>query len=322
MKSKEYIALGVIIVLLGAYLVLRNGDRSQYELPVLPEVAGKEITRIRISAPEHTLTITGSDDGWHIGENRYPADEPRVEAMLSALDELRLTALVSEAGVYDRYNLTDDKRIGVEAWIDERLVRDFDIGKTADTYQHTFVRLRNNPNVFHADSNFRNTFDQTLEGLRDKSALSFTVSEITGIDIISDEKRLTLTLENQTGETPLSQDAATGETDSQPPEKVWMKEDGPSADEDVVQGLLSQLAYLNCDGYLEGLQKEDFSEPISTITMKGRETFTLSLYEKGEEDTACPAISNQNDYPFTLDETACNRLSESLAKILDSEAGG
>jgi hypothetical protein len=242
--------------------------------------------------------------------------------MLSALVELRLTALVSEAGVYDHYDLTDDKKIEVGAWIGDRPVRDLDIGKAADTYQHTFVRLRNDPKVYHAGSNFRNTFDQTIEGLRDKSALSFTVSEITGIGIVSAEKHLSLSLEDPPLETPSSRELASDETASQPPEQVWMKDDGSPADADAVQRLLSQLAYLTCSGYLEGRQKEDFSAPVSTITLKGMETYTLSLYEKEEADTVCPAVSSQNDYPFTLSETACTRLSETLVQIIVSETGG
>jgi len=311
MKSKEYIVLGVIIVLLGAYLFLRSGDRSRYELPALPETAADEVSKIEISAPGQALSLTRSDDQWRIGENNYPADGTRVKAMLSALDELKLTALVSEAGIYDGYDLTDDKKIEVAAWIGDRLVRAFDIGKVADTHQHTFVRLRNDPNVYHAGSNFRETFDQPLEDLRDKAALSFSASDITGIDIVSAEKHLSLSLGEDSGE-----------TDSQASEPVWMKGDGSPADAGVVQRLLSQLAFLNCDSYLEGRQKKDFPMPLCTLALKGKETYTLSLYEKEATETmACPAVSSQNDYPFTLSETACTRLTETLEKITGTETG-
>ncbi len=320
MKSKEYIVLGVIIVLLGAYLFLRSGDRSRYELPALPETAADEVSKIEISTPGQALSLTRSDDQWRIGENKYPADGTRVKAMLSALNELKLTALVSEAGIYDNYDLTDDKKIEVAAWIGDRLVRDLDIGKVADTHQHTFVRLRDDPNVYHAGSNFRETFNQTIEDLRDKSALSFTAADITGIDIVSAEKSLSLSLTEQPVETPPSREAS-GETDPQASEPVWMKDDETPADADAVQRLLSQLASLYCSNYLDGRQKDAFPMPLSTITLKGEETYTLSLYEKEATETVCSAVSSQNDYPFTLSETACTRLTETLEKITGTETG-
>lgn len=315
MKKKEYIILAVIIVLLGSYLFLRNNDRSQYELPALENAAGDDITRIEITTSEESLELSRNGDQWQIGENAYPADASKVSEMLSVLGELKLTALVSETGVYSPYNLTDDKKVGVQAWAGERMVRNVAIGKTADTYQHTFVRIGDDPNVYHASGNFRQTFDQSVEDLRDKTALSFTTGDITGIDIVSGEAHLFLSLKDQPAETMPSPEGTSGENESGAPEPVWMKDDGTLADADTVQRLLSQLAYLNCSGYLDGRQKEDFTEPMSTITLKGKETYTLSLYETEESETGCPAVSSQNAYPFTLSETACTRLNEILEKL-------
>lgn len=320
MKKKEYIALAVIIVLLGSYLLLRSSDRTQYELPTIEDITPEDITRIDITASGEGVELSRSDDEWRIGENEYPADESKVKEILSVLKNLKLTALVSETGVYSPYDLTEDKKIEVRAWTGDRLVRNLAIGKTADTYQHTFVQLGDDPNVYHASGNFRQTFDKSVEDLRDKTALSFSTDDITGIDIVSAGKRLSLSLEDLPAETPA------GETPEEPeaevPEPVWIQDDGMPADSDAVERLLSQLAYLNCSGYIEGGQKNDFTKPISTLTIKGKETYTLSLYDAGEGGTSCPAVSSQNDYPFTLNETACSRLTETLKTLLGTETDG
>lgn len=319
MKKKEYIILALIIVLLGGYLFLRNTNRSTYELPVLDSASSDKFTRIEITASGETIDLVRSGDRWLIGELAYPADASRVSEMLSALEKLKLTALVSETGAYSPYDLTEDKKIEVRAWTGDRLMRDLAIGKTANTYQHTFVRLGEDPNVYHADGNFRQTFDQSVESLRDKTALSFNIGEITGIELVSGEKHLSLSLENQTANAEPSLEKASEKTDSEAPEPVWMTDGGAPADEEAVQRLLSQLAYLNCSGYLEGRKKEDFSLPAGTITLKGKETYCLSLYETEGSEMSCPAVSSQNAYPFTLSETACKRLRETLDAILGSE---
>lgn len=327
MKAKEYIILGVIIVLLGAYLFLRSDSRSQYQLPILPDTAADKLSRIKISTPGETFELQRSDNQWQIGENAYPMDATKAKEMLSVLEKLKLTALISKARAYSPYDLTDEKKIGVKAWAGDRIVRDFDIGMAADTKQHTFVRLGNDPNVYHAGGSFRQTFDQTVESLRDKTALSFSTSDIKKVDIIHAGKNISLLLKNQPAEASPPPEEASEENEAENTEPVWMKDDGTPADADNIQRLLSQLAYLNCSSYLEGKQKQDFSAVVSTITLKGKETYTLSLYEKENSETTCPAVSSLNPYPFTLSETACTRLKETLEKLLgietdDTRAGG
>jgi len=318
MKKKEYIILAVIIVLLGSYLFLRSTDRSRYELPVFDSIAVDHIDKIEITSSGETVVLARRSDRWEIGEKAYPADAAEVSEMLSVLEKLKLTALVSETGAYSPYDLTDDKKIQVRSWAGDRMVRNISIGKTADTYRHTFVRLGDDPSVYHADGNFRQTFDRSVDSLRDKTALSFAAGDITGIDIVSAAKRISLSLKDPPTEAAPSQETSE-ETDSTATEPVWMNDDDTAAESDAVQRLLSQLAYLNCNGYLEGKQKEDFTDPVSTISLKGKETYTLSLYETAESETDCPAVSNQNAYPFTLSETSCNRLNEIIEKLLGIE---
>ena len=60
--------------------------------------------------------------------------------MLSAIENLTLTALVSESKNYNLYDLNEEKRINVKAWQGENLKRDVDLGKTASSFRHTFVK--------------------------------------------------------------------------------------------------------------------------------------------------------------------------------------
>jgi hypothetical protein len=322
MKKKEIFILAVIIVLLGGYLFLRNTDRSRYALPRLENSSADSITRMELTASGETVELVRSDNRWLIGEHAFPADDSKVRDILSTLEALKLTALVSESGAYPTYGLTNDEKIDVRAWAGDRMVRNLAIGKTANTYQHTFVLVGDDPNVYHAGGNFRKTFDQSVAGLRDKTALSFTPSEITGIDILHDGTFQSLSLESPPAETSPAPDAATGESGAEAAKPVWMTFGGALADEDAVERLLSQLAYLNCSGYLDGKNMDDFSDPVSTITLKGTETYTLSLYEGEESKTDRPATSSQNEYPFVLDETSATRLSEALGQLLDSEEEG
>ena len=323
MKSKEFIVLAVVIVLLGTYLFLRNGDRSRYEIPSVSAIKGEEISRIEIASSGNRIEITRAGDQWRIGDRQYPADGTKIKNILEALEGLKLTALVSEAEAYARYDLSDEKKISVRAWAGDGLVRNIDIGKTAETYQHTFVRLGDDPNVYHARNNFRRTFDQTTDGLRDKTALSFNTDDIKGVQISSGGSSLALTLGKAPVEKSPREDATPDETAEQPaaeePPPVWLAEDGTPAPADAVQRLLSQLAHLACTGYLEDDQAKALEQPVRTITLAGDQTYTLSIFEKQENETAYPATSSQNSYPFLLSDSAWTRLTESLDALFGTD---
>ena len=122
MKTKEYLILTVVIVLLGTYLFMRSSDRSQYRLPTISPISGKEIDRIEITSLGKVAPLTRSGDQWQIGEKRYPADRTKVDNILNALEALTLTALVSEADAYARYDLSDEKKKEMRA--EHRAIRD------------------------------------------------------------------------------------------------------------------------------------------------------------------------------------------------------
>ena len=73
--------------------------------------------------------------------------------MLNVFESLALTALVSESKDYNRYDLNAEKRITVKAWQQETLKRNFDIGKAAPSFRHTFVKIGDESRVFHASAN-------------------------------------------------------------------------------------------------------------------------------------------------------------------------
>ena len=148
--KKEYIILLIIIIALSVYLVMRRGDRTLYELPEMPQVPQKEITRLEITRGKTVIDLTKKDDSWYIAPKEYPADAGKVKNMLDNIEKLTLTALVSESKNYNLYDLSGDAKINVKAWQGDSLKRDIDVGKTASSFRHTFVKTAGDDRVFHA----------------------------------------------------------------------------------------------------------------------------------------------------------------------------
>ncbi len=294
--KKEYVILLGVIMALSLYLVLRKPGRALYELPEIPPVAGKAISKIEISRAGTSIVLNKKDGKWYIAPQGYPADAGKVMEMLDTIGDLAVTAMVSESRDYSRYDLDDDKKITVKAWTGNTLKREFEVGKTAMSYRHTFVKLADDGRVYHARGNFRDKFDQTVDSIRDKTVLSFDQDDIRAIHISRG---------GEAAEFTRTQASAKAGTGSAPPsakaETAWRTADGKEADKTKLDRLLVTLSNLRCERYIDDRKKEDFTSPVWSIKLKGAQEYTLSIFAKtGKDDKSYPAVSSGSDYPFML----------------------
>lgn len=315
--KKEYIVLAAIIVALSLYLILRNPDMTQYELPNIPEVAKTDISKIEISKNDAGIVLSQRDNKWHMDPEGYLADEDKVNSMLESMEKLTVSALVSESKNYGRYDLDDDKKIGVKAWAGETLKRDFEVGKTASSFRHTFLKLSGDDRVYHARGDFRSNYDQTVEALRDKTVLSFGQNEIQEIQITKGKEVIAFSRTQAPVEVGTSEDDAAESPPETGTKTVWQTADGKEGDETQVERLLNALSDLRCDKYISDQKKEELTDPVYIFQLKGTQEYTLSLFAKKDEDAKSqPAISSENDYPFLLPDWQAKNLMKTPDEML------
>jgi hypothetical protein len=315
--KKEYLILAIIIVALSVYLVMRRGDRTLYELPEMPQLSQKDITRLEITRGQTVIDLNKKDNNWYIAPKEYPADTDQVKGMLEGIEKLALTALVSESKTYNLYDLSDDTKINVKAWQGDNLKRDIDVGKTASSFRHTFVKPAGNDRVYHARGNLRNTFETTVEDLRDKKVLTFAPADIQEIQIIKENQSFKL-VRAQQPTTDESTDTDKKES-TRPPQKtpVWQTPDGQTGDEAGVNQILNKLSNLRCETFIEDREKEEFTSPSITIELKGPQQYNLSIFAKPEgEDTQHPATSSASKYVFLLRDNDSESIMKSVSSIL------
>jgi hypothetical protein len=328
MKSrKEYIILAGIIVILVSYLLIHKPNQTHFCLPDMPHLSASEITALTLSTQMSTIELKKKDDTWVIEPEKYPADSDRIDPILETIADLTITALSSESKNYSIYDLDEENRIRVQAGAGDSLVRAFDIGKTAPSYRHTFIKLLDDDRVYHADKNFRSKFEKTREQLRDKTVLAVDKSSVYEIRITRKDsppsvisKKLTpAPVDGQT------EQASKEEKPDKPPKEAepamtWQDADGRLVARSEVDDLLSAVARLKCDAYIEDKTKKDFTDPILTLDLIGDQTATLLIFNRnGPEDEAYPAVSSQNDYPFLLPKFKAEKILKAFDKKEEKE---
>ena len=307
--KKEFIVLFVLIAAISTYLIMNKYDKTHYDLPEISVIPKKNFTKIEVINKDAALVFNKKDNNWHIEPDGYKADSDKIDHVLDIIGNLTLTALVAQSKSYSRYNLDDSKKITVRAWSNDRIVREFEVGKNAATTSHTFVKLADDEQVYLAENNFRNNFEQTSETFRNKIVLAFEQNKINKISIESENQ--TMVLEQK--QVPEISDKSR-KTSEQPKTLmktalVWLDQDGKKVNENRLNRMITALSKLSCEKYIKDGKKEDFNSPIYTIRLIGLKEYSLSIFEKKDKNiNQYPAVSSENDYPFMLPEYKANNI--------------
>lgn len=316
--KKEYLILVVLILGLSLYLVLHKRDKSHYQLPELPQVVKKDIKKVEISKDDTTIVLNKKDNGWHIVPQGYPADASQVERMLDVIEQLSLTALVSESKNYERYNLNEDNKVIVKAWSGDTVRQEFEIGKAAMTSQHTFVKLSGDHRVYQARGNFRSNFDMNADNLRDKMVLAFDPGDIQKIRFSKGEKSIAFTRKQISPEITSSEGEKAQSSQGATEEATWQSDDGKRGDATQLNRILTTLSKLRCEKYLDDRTKADLSDPIYVIQLESIKEYSLTVFAKIDESSSnYPAASSYNDYPFLLPSWQVNDLMKNPEEFLE-----
>ncbi len=312
--KKQYIFLLAAIAVLSAYLALRSPDNVNYELPDLPDVRKKDITAIKMEKQGHRLVLKKDGGAWKTEPDKYAASDDQVNRILDAIEAFTLTDMVSQAKSYDRFDLTDNKKITVRIFSGDKLKLAFDMGDIAGTRQHTFVRIDGDDRVYHARGNLKDRFTSDIDDVRDKTVMMFNPNEISEVRL--DHLKESLTFSRvQVPESPAG-DAAPGEGGSVQEESKqrekgisWKRADGQPVDEAALERLLSTVTELKCQKYIYDRKKDAFSDPQYVITFTGARTYSLFFFPKEKEkQDGLPVVSSENSSPFILSQWKADEI--------------
>lgn len=286
--KKEYLILILIIAVLAGYLVLKKEDRRHYTLPEPPAVDTEKIDRLLVEKKDQTLEFIRKDSGWVVTDQAYPADDTAVTQMLDTLSGLTLSALVSERQDLTRYELDKDHGLAVTAFEGKTPVLSITIGKTASTFNHTFVMLENDPGIYQAKDGFRSHFNKSLDEFRDRQVLAFQPEQVKAVTIQTPEKQVALTAREPAGD------------DEKAREPVFLYEDGTAPDPKTVSNLLHSLSALMCDQYVPDMDKAQLESETPDLTLVLETDVSLVLKLFGQDKEEGKAVSSTNGYVFSL----------------------
>lgn len=302
--KKEYLILVALILSLSAYLLFHKESKDNYTLPEIVKMDGSKITGLVLDKKQGAVAFIKKEKKWVLTDKEYLADSASVGRMLDTLKMLKLSALVSQKDDLKRYGLDDKTHIRVKVMEGEKTIFEFTMGKTASTFNHTFVMLKDDKNIYLANGNFKSNFDKTQDDYRDKKVLELNEESIKRFTIEKDGISKTL----------ISKE---GKNQKEDTSIIWSSGDGTSADKALISNLLSSVSFLKCEKYLDSPAKNDLKneKPLYKIHLENGSPIELTLF-KTDKENIFKGISSLNKSAFVLSRFNGKEIASTIDKLL------
>lgn len=176
--------------------------------------------------------------------------------------------------------------------------------------------LSGDDKVYHARGNLTNTFNQTVESLRDKKVLSFEKDRITALEIRKGDQSRVISKKEIT--TKPKGDTQEEQTPS-PKKTEWTNDSGQVVDSPAVDSLLNNMSGLTCDEFMADDAKAGLKDAQWTLTFKSAQGDAIvSVFNKDAQTPPMyQATSSDNQYAFLLNENRVKNFKKSIDKLLE-----
>ena len=317
--TKEVIVILVVIAAALIYLLLQGGQHTHYTVPNLEPLDQKGLTRLVVEKVDETISLENRDGSWILAPQGFPTDKEKVQKAVDAVGSLKLEELISRSGNEAIYDLSADKRIRVSLYKGDELLRQIDFGKGASTYRHTFVRLKDQTEIYQAAGSLRSDLEYKFDEWRDKVIFRIDSNEVTGIRLasagqqfefkkkVTQSKTAEAQAEKEGGPVPVPEEAVSWEPVLERPDKVR---------KDALDSLLTKLQELRCDRF-ETAEVVP-GEVLFELEIEAASKHTLTLFKPAAEDASeILARSSQSPYLFYLSKWSAEGLKKTEADLFD-----
>jgi hypothetical protein len=271
MKNKSILALlGVLVVLIVAYLLINSARNVTTRPRPFCEVDTSKVDEIQIISPEGEVVLKRSGSSWRLSSPLdYPAEGNYVTNVLSKIKDMTIENLVTTDTSEDTLYGFDSTAIEVSLFGGGNKLAHIIVGKAADNYRHTYCRRQGEDAIYRIKGAYISQFKRKTKDWRDKSILELDRDSINRIDYQYPKESFSLVKADT----------------------VWTIESDRTtepAEDRFVNQTISLVSRFRTFDFVDGdsVNVYDFSRPELTVTIYTDDgsTYKMSLIPKDNEE--------------------------------------
>jgi len=323
--KKEYLILLIIIVVLTAYLLKKDRDKTETALPELKQIDKTSIKKILVKGPKGEFTIVINKKKWSLLPEDYPVIDGKVSKMVELLANTDISDLMSKAGKYDRYGLGEKTGTSVIAKGDKEELRNIIIGHNSESGNRTFVKLKDDDNIYQARGDYKSSFNISKQDIINKNIFTFNSSDIVELLIDIDGKKghfVKINKTNKVNESKLSKKDKAKKTmaDSKADkEMIWVsKSDNKNVNGKVIDEYISKNANIRCKSYIGKKNINDTSYMKLVFIDKTKKKYELNISKNLSDDkieSEVEMFSSESDFKFYMSKDDIKKLKVDIDKL-------
>jgi hypothetical protein len=325
LKNRTYLALTTLIVVGGAAVwKVTRPDPHAATAPVgaakwdVKKDAIDELTIAAPGKPEVVLKKDGAD--WKLDKPVADRADPKaVDQALDAITGVKLRDVIAELPEsYEKVGVKDDQVIKVVAKKGGAALGTLLVGKTVST--STNVRIEGDPKVYSTVDLKRFALDKDVKMWRDRSVLALPADKLDHVELDYPAAKMVVRKE-----APASQPARPdGKPAPKAPDK-WIVTEGQdkiggALDDSVPTGLVSTLARLEADDFVDGGTADDkngLAHPRVTVTATTTDGATKTLLVGLDDGATTYAMLKDGPRIWKLHKYEADRFPTSPAQWRD-----
>jgi hypothetical protein len=322
--KKEYLILLIIIVVLTAYLLKNDRNKTETALPELKQIDKTTIKKIIVKGPKGQFTIVVNKKKWSLLPETYPVIDGKVNKMVELLANADISDLMSKAGKYDRYGLGKKTGTSVIAKDDKKDLRNIIIGHNSESGNRTFVKLKDDDNIYQARGDYKGSFNISKQDIINKNIFTFNSSDIVELLIEIDGKQEHFVKVNKTNEVNESKVNKKDKdkkaiTDSKTDkEMIWVnKTDNKNVNGKAIDEYISKNSNIRCDSYIGKKSNNDISYMKLVFVDKTKKKYELNISKKLSDkgEGRVEMFSSASDFKFYMTKDNIKKLKVDIDKL-------
>ena len=187
-KNRLYLLAAILVGLVViAYFLTKSDQRSSTDSvsEKIYDIDSASVDKMEIMQNGQKIVIAKSGDQWRLAEPvDYPVNQEFIGMVLSDLKNYQVLSIVSKNPENKKqFGLDDESKVTFTVYQGGNAVGTFEIGKTPEAPNQTYIKTPDNDNIYLAKNFLRNNFVRpSLESWRDLKILAIPGSSINSIE--------------------------------------------------------------------------------------------------------------------------------------------